>query len=468
MRRLVVTCPECSARLEAPSDDLGRDGQCPACQRIFCIRPSEGAGWILSDLVGDALEQRDAGLAAVPFVMSGCLVVLILATFAKWANPFGSEMAFVGTDKILMAAISVACLLFLAASALTQACAAPAALLAGTWGVATTCWLFGLRRFLGQGAETYGTFQPLTGLHAARLAGVLLVAATAYAYGQYRRTGLLRQPAAAFLSSGGLGLVVGITVLLLHAAPASTRALAMARARSTVVTPKTTLTQGNPRPVPPAVQGTRPTEPVDRPAPTEPPRTVPSTIPGIPVPTEAVATVDPPDVEPVPFRWIWIEGEDALEQDCVVPREERGIAWQVVSGGRWLSHYPHLRSPERPAEAHYTFVAEEPSGYYSLWVRAYPMKDITSIQVRIDDRGSAKYTGRAAGTNNARTSGSQPVAMGWGFFGKHEIAGGTHSLTIHFPDWVRPSAVDCLLFTESTQGPAGKEKPDSKQAGRRR
>ena len=46
MARVVIECPSCNTRLETSSDNVGRDGQCPACEEIFSIPPASGVGTV--------------------------------------------------------------------------------------------------------------------------------------------------------------------------------------------------------------------------------------------------------------------------------------------------------------------------------------------------------------------------------------------------------------------------------------
>ncbi len=457
MPRLVVTCPECGTRLEAAVDDVGRDGQCPACESIFAVLAPAGS-LFPSQALGHVLEYQNISGLIVPSALTGGLLLMAAASLSHWVDPLGDAAELAGTVRSTVLGVSLACILFVAVSAVSRMTFAPAVLVAGTWGVAATCWLFGLARCLDGGVQTSRSFAPATGVYVALAASLSLVGSAVYGYVQYRRVHSLRRPNVLFLCAACLGLVLGLGVLGLHTAPlcdaavqraalrhVQEKAAAAERERSVK---ERTVRESRPRPLPPAD------------AQPEPPAAVQPTPEG----TSTTVAAPPQDEEPPPtrrvaeepHRYVWIEAEDALEHTCHVVPDPRDIKRTALSGGKWLAHSPPPAGETARAEARYSFTIGE-AGTYTWWVRVCPMNPTYGVRL---NENEWDWAGWQTGDRASATTEQSSSFLTWVRIDTQQLPAGTHVVALAFPQNVRPfTAFDCMVFVNFDWEPRGTAKP---------
>lgn len=233
MAVIVFKCPYCEEKLETSGENVGREGQCAKCDRIFEIpnpRQSEApasAAPSRSGLFSAApSEYEDTGLLTGAVGMGAALLLLVGAALLPWSKDGDVFHSFVSVEKFYLLTGSVACLVFLGLSALTRKSLVPAVLAAAGWGVCTLIWVGGLWKGLGSVAEAQEvkTSGGSGGFYLAVVAAVLLVLATIYVYFQCRDSKLLRRFGVYVLSLLVVGGCASIILLTQHVRPGLHRA----------------------------------------------------------------------------------------------------------------------------------------------------------------------------------------------------------------------------------------------------
>jgi hypothetical protein len=235
MAKTVIVCPSCGKKLETDRDNIGREGQCPACEKVFTVPEAQaGGGSVPGRWRGDLPpEYENLWVLSGVALMGIALLLLIGSTFLLWINPNSPAADYMAWQKTLILVISVSCLGSLLFSALTRKSFAPTVLLAAAWGPAAGVCMAGMLRHMETIVETARergfdataqirvglTFTPHSGLYMAAIAGVLLVVAAVYAWYQYRSIKTVKWFLPFLLVSIVLGFFVGLYVLNNHLKP---------------------------------------------------------------------------------------------------------------------------------------------------------------------------------------------------------------------------------------------------------
>jgi len=235
MAKTVIVCPSCGKKLETDVDNIGREGQCPACEEVFNIPDRRaGGGATVGRWDGDLPpEYENLWVLSGVALIAVALLLLIGSTLLLWVNPDCPAADYMAWQKALVLAISATCLGALISSGLTRKSFAAVVLLVGAWGPAAAVCLAGMLRHMETIVETakkrgFGTgarirpgltFTPHAGLYLGAIASVLLLAAAIYTYYQYRGTKTVKWFLPFLLVSIVLGFFGGLYALSGHVKP---------------------------------------------------------------------------------------------------------------------------------------------------------------------------------------------------------------------------------------------------------
>ncbi|MFO7959266.1 MAG: hypothetical protein R6X33_19450 [Candidatus Brocadiia bacterium] len=202
MAKTVIVCPSCGKKLETDRDNIGREGQCPACEKVFTVPDTQaGGGSTPGRWRGDLPPEYEnlwvlSGVALIALV----LVLMMGSTMADWVSPECPALGYLGWQKTLLVAVSGTCLAVVVLTALTRKSFAASVLLVSAWATLSAVWLAGMLRrmdtieqaaremWFGEGVQVRAalTFAPQAGLYAAAMGAVFLFGAAVYAWYQYR------------------------------------------------------------------------------------------------------------------------------------------------------------------------------------------------------------------------------------------------------------------------------------------
>jgi hypothetical protein len=152
MAKIVLVCPFCQKKLETPDGNIGRDGQCPACEKIFEITApersraagpagGEAGGWLAG---AGEFEYRDTTALAATVAVAIAVGLLIASTFLPWGAPYGRLAPYLAGVKAAVLAASVACCAFFLFSLAGGKSLMPAAMVSGAWGTVVVVWTWGI------------------------------------------------------------------------------------------------------------------------------------------------------------------------------------------------------------------------------------------------------------------------------------------------------------------------------------
>ncbi len=217
MAIILFKCPYCGKKVETSEDNVGREGLCPGCQKIFeipepakkdaprAVRPSVGIGLGAAD----APEYGDLavllGVGAVALGVAGVLA----ATFLPWLQAWTHAGDLMAAQKSLLIAGSGVCLAFLLVSALARKSLMAPALTGAAWGMFALVWAASIARAVGK-AIPAGDHSPVAlGVYVAIGAGAFAVVGAMFIYYQVRDSSVMEK--------FGLFLVVTQVVVLVGA-----------------------------------------------------------------------------------------------------------------------------------------------------------------------------------------------------------------------------------------------------------
>jgi len=203
MAKIVLVCPFCQKKLETDAGNVGRDGQCPACEKVFEITATEPAGALTAVGAGAReYEYQDMGALVAVGAVGVALLLLVASTFTSWTPSYGKLAAHLAGVKTAVLAVSLACCAFLVFSAAGGKSLMPAVIVSGAWGMVVIVWTWGVW-FVVHGAvqqvaeAVRRDFALNAGLFLTLGAAVLVVLAAVYVYVQvkadttYDRLGVL-------------------------------------------------------------------------------------------------------------------------------------------------------------------------------------------------------------------------------------------------------------------------------------
>ncbi len=159
---------------------------------------------------------------------------------------------------------------------------------------------------------------------------------------------------------------------------------------------------------------------------------------------------------------IWIEGEDAQENQASRHPWYDDVKKDALSGGQWLSHFDE----DREGQAEYEFTVEE-ADEFVLWVRANPVA--ARLSYRWDDAGewqAVDFRGDLRNQINIASDNKPDLRfIAWVKIGAFPLDAGTHSIAFRFhSDPQHHGGIDCLVFTRIPFTPSGATKPANTSA----
>jgi len=193
---ILFKCPFCGKKVETPEDNVGREGLCPGCHKIFEIpkptqaeasrapRGGQDTSWLSA---GPPEYQEMPVLIGVGALALG-LAALGATTFLTWLRPGVEQQAFVSVEKTYILLGSALCLAFILLSAVTRRSLMPCALTGAGWGMFALIWIGGIWRTMVEVAEGSGGTGSLvaSGMYLAMGACLLAIAGAVFVWYQVR------------------------------------------------------------------------------------------------------------------------------------------------------------------------------------------------------------------------------------------------------------------------------------------
>jgi len=235
MAKIILVCPFCQTKLETPDANVGRDGQCPACEKIFEITPREGArGGTAAGagrLAGAREYEYQENNALVATVAVGvCLILLILSTFLRWGSQYGKLVEYLPGIRITFLAVSLACLSFFIFSAVGGKSLMPAVIVSGAWGTVAVLWSWGIWYSVHKiisGTDVAAVQESLKselaikgGVLLPLVAGLLLTASSAFVVVITKESSTFQRLGFFTAIAQLLAVILGIVVIAAHVRPA--------------------------------------------------------------------------------------------------------------------------------------------------------------------------------------------------------------------------------------------------------
>ena len=254
MAIIMFKCPFCGKKVETPEDNVGREGLCPGCQKIFEVpepgkketaraaRPTASAGFLAS---GEPEYKELGAIIGAAIVALGLAAIAGTTTFL-WVAPWAGSAQAVAIEKNYIIFGSAACAVFMVVSAATRKSLVPAVLTGAGWGMFALVWLGTIWRTLEKAAHANSAKSDVSsGLYLAMLAGLIAIAGAVFFYYQVRDSGVMGRLGLFLVATQVVALAMALVLAQHHLKPA----LAASQA------------------APPAVQKPAPTPP----APAQPP-----------------------------------------------------------------------------------------------------------------------------------------------------------------------------------------------------
>ncbi|MHC5035629.1 MAG: hypothetical protein ACYTFZ_11410 [Planctomycetota bacterium] len=237
-----LLCPFCNKRLETPEENVGREGQCPGCEKVFPIErpekkadrsaaaggqdPSRLQGWLSA--ARDFEYQDTGGLLGVSSVALG-LVLLVVAGAMPWVKPARLTEVFLSGQKIAILIVSIVCCLYFVTSFLGGKSLVPAALIGAGWGTVVAVWASGLIQSMHQVAKAAAGTQVErkvvdnaalgSGVYVAVVAGLLTLAAGIFFYYKCRDSYSFQRIGWYLAAVEVIAVTAGLLVLFLYVKP---------------------------------------------------------------------------------------------------------------------------------------------------------------------------------------------------------------------------------------------------------
>lgn len=243
-----LLCPFCNKRLETPEENVGREGQCPGCEKVFPIErpekkadrsaaaggqdPSRLQGWLSA--ARDFEYQDTGGLLGVSSVALG-LVLLVVAGAMPWVKPARLTEVFLSGQKIAILIVSIVCCLYFVTSFLGGKSLVPAALIGAGWGTVVAVWASGLIQSMHQVAKAAAGTQVErkvvdnaalgSGVYVAVVAGLLTLAAGIFFYYKCRDSYSFQRIGWYLAAVEVIAVTAGLLVLFLYVKPTIQRVM---------------------------------------------------------------------------------------------------------------------------------------------------------------------------------------------------------------------------------------------------
>ncbi len=245
MAVVMFKCPFCGQKVETPEENVGREGQCPECQRIFKIpdprsgrpRPQQpgptGGGWL--DRAPEEYQEGNVLLGSAS--LAGCLVVLIVASLMPWMTQIAALETVIAGERLYILLGSAASLTYLALSVLSRKSLIPAVLGSLAWSACSTTWIITLWRRAGEATQVEGAAgaQAAGGIYLALLAALAAACAALFVTAKVGELRVLRYWGIFLVGMLIIGTGSGVIVYGRHLQPAISAALAEQAAREELV-----------------------------------------------------------------------------------------------------------------------------------------------------------------------------------------------------------------------------------------
>ncbi len=223
MAIILFRCPFCGKKVETPEDNVGREGLCPGCQKIFEIPEpgkKEAARAVRSSgaiglAAGGAPEYEElAALLGAGAIAVG-LAGLLATTFLPWVQDWTGVQQALAPQKGYIVVGSAACLAFLLISALTRKSLMPPVLAGAAWGTFSLVWTATIARTMSK-AVSSGSSSPLAiGTYLAIGACVIALLGAGFIYYQVRNSSVMER-FGLFLVVTQVAVLVGALLLASH------------------------------------------------------------------------------------------------------------------------------------------------------------------------------------------------------------------------------------------------------------
>jgi hypothetical protein len=269
MARVLLVCPFCQKRLETSEENVGREGQCPACENVFPVTHQQGRAPGIpaiggADVTQGALQEyeyREMTVLVSVGAVAVCLGLLVIGSLLPWVKPARIASDFMPSEQMGVLVVTLACCVYMLLSFLSRKSLVPAVLTSAAWGTVVLIWTGGILQAL------YGVVQaaqntPLAkdindriglnvGIYVALAAGLLTTIAGVYFYYQSKESDTFGRLGAFLVATQVAAVLAGVLIVTMHAGPAIR---SHAPRSSDTVVPQATAPQAPPL-VPPG-QGT--------------------------------------------------------------------------------------------------------------------------------------------------------------------------------------------------------------------
>lgn len=238
MARVLLVCPFCQKRLETSEGNVGREGQCPACENVFPVTPQErrapgipamqaGAEALLGAL--QEFEYREMPVLASALAVAVCLLLLLFVSLLPWAGGGRALSPLMPSEQLAFTAVTAVCCLYMLVSFLSRKSLVPAALLSAAWGTTVLIWTGGILRAVYEAVKA-AQDTPLAKEMSSRMGlsgniyfplalGLLTALAGFYFYYQCKDSDTFRRLGAFLLATQLVAVIAGLLVVSLHVNP---------------------------------------------------------------------------------------------------------------------------------------------------------------------------------------------------------------------------------------------------------
>ena len=197
MAIILFKCPFCGKKVETSEDNVGREGLCPGCQKIFEIpepakgkkeaprapRPTVGIGF----MTGGPPEYQELGAIIGAAIVALGLAGIAATTFLPWLQIGAESAPAVAREQGHILFGAAACFIFMAISAGTRKSLVPALLSGAGWGMFALIWIGSIWHLLDKGGHANAGRSPVVGgLYLAMLACLVTIAGAVFFYYQVR------------------------------------------------------------------------------------------------------------------------------------------------------------------------------------------------------------------------------------------------------------------------------------------
>jgi len=256
MAKVLLVCPFCQKRLETSEGNVGREGQCPACENVFPVTPQErrGPGIPAVQVGGETLlgalqefEYREMPVLASALAVAVCLVLLFLASLLPWVGGGRALSNLMPGEQIAFSVVTAACCLCMLVSFLSRKSLVPAVLLATAWGTTALIWTGGILRGVYEAvkaaqdtplAKEISSRMGLSGnIYIALALGLLTALAGFYFYYQCKDSDTFRRLGAFLMATEVAAVLAGLVIVSLHVSPMIKAATPKLTSTPSAVTP---------------------------------------------------------------------------------------------------------------------------------------------------------------------------------------------------------------------------------------